>query len=253
MLRLRSSSEPLVGPTELAERDAILYAHGGGFIAGGGSTYAGFAALDRRGDRRRRLPPRLPARARASLPGPGRRPLRGLPGDPRARPRPSESRSSATPRAPRSRSTSPWRSPRWDCARRPRSCSSHRSWTSRSPARASSSNARRDPMLSIRFLERGARAHAAGLRLTDPQVSPLFADLGALPPTLVQVGTDEVLLDDSTRFADRAWAAGRRGRAAALRRHVPRLPDRQLNAEGLARSAGRRRRVPRSPVRRAVT
>ena len=29
-----------------------------------------------------------------------------------------------------------------------------------------------------------------------------------LPPTLIQVGEDEILLDDSTRFADRAWAKG---------------------------------------------
>lgn len=35
----------------------------------------------------------------------------------------------------------------------------------------------------------------------DPRVSPLFADLDGLPPLLVQLGTDEVLLDDATRLA----------------------------------------------------
>src|ERR671920_610373 len=44
-----------------------------------------------------------------------------------------------------------------------------------------STNDRADPMVSIRFLESGARAHAAGLRLTDPQVSPLFGELKGLP------------------------------------------------------------------------
>jgi acetyl esterase/lipase len=38
--------------------------------------------------------------------------------------------------------------------------------------------------------------------------SPLNADLGGLPPTLIQVGSVEAVLDDSLRFADRAKAAG---------------------------------------------
>ena len=41
----------------------------------------------------------------------------------------------------------------------------------------------------------------------DPRASPLLADLGGLPPVLVQVGTNEVLLDDATRLAARAAAA----------------------------------------------
>jgi epsilon-lactone hydrolase len=42
----------------------------------------------------------------------------------------------------------------------------------------------------------------------DPRVSPLYADLGGLPPTLIQVGSCETLLEDSTRFAAAAGAAG---------------------------------------------
>jgi epsilon-lactone hydrolase len=41
-----------------------------------------------------------------------------------------------------------------------------------------------------------------------PYASPLYADLHGLPPILILVGTSEVLLDDSTRFAERARAAG---------------------------------------------
>jgi len=41
-----------------------------------------------------------------------------------------------------------------------------------------------------------------------PLASPLYADLKGLPPLLVQVGTDEVLLADSTRLVERARQAG---------------------------------------------
>jgi monoterpene epsilon-lactone hydrolase len=42
----------------------------------------------------------------------------------------------------------------------------------------------------------------------DPIASPLYADLRGLPPLLIHVGADEVLLDDSTRLAERARIAG---------------------------------------------
>jgi len=42
----------------------------------------------------------------------------------------------------------------------------------------------------------------------NPLVSPLYANVQGLPPTLLQVGTQEVLLSDSTRMADRLKAAG---------------------------------------------
>jgi monoterpene epsilon-lactone hydrolase len=42
----------------------------------------------------------------------------------------------------------------------------------------------------------------------DPRISPLFANLHGLPPTLIQVGSAETLLDDSVRLAGAAGAAG---------------------------------------------
>ena len=42
----------------------------------------------------------------------------------------------------------------------------------------------------------------------DPLASPLYAGLQGLPPLLIHVGADETLLDDSTRLAERARAAG---------------------------------------------
>lgn len=41
-----------------------------------------------------------------------------------------------------------------------------------------------------------------------PWISPLYGDLHGLPPILIHVGEDEVLLDDSTRFAEKAKDAG---------------------------------------------
>jgi epsilon-lactone hydrolase len=42
----------------------------------------------------------------------------------------------------------------------------------------------------------------------NPLISPLFADLRHLPPTLIHVGSDEILLDDSTRLNEKLKAAG---------------------------------------------
>lgn len=53
-----------------------------------------------------------------------------------------------------------------------------------------------------------ARMYLGGLDPKTPLASPLYADLTGLPPLLVQVGTDEVLLSDSTRLVDRAKQAG---------------------------------------------
>ena len=53
-----------------------------------------------------------------------------------------------------------------------------------------------------------AKMYLGGLDPKTPLASPLYADLKGLPPLLVQVGTDEVLLSDSTRLVERAKQAG---------------------------------------------
>jgi acetyl esterase/lipase len=66
-----------------------------------------------------------------------------------------------------------------------------------------------DPLIHKAYLEELAAAYVpAGMARTDPRISPLFADLRGLPPTLIQVGSAETLLDDSARFAGAAGAAG---------------------------------------------
>ena len=46
------------------------------------------------------------------------------------------------------------------------------------------------------------------LSARDPLASPLYGELAGLPPLLMHVGADEVLRDDSVRFAAMAQAAG---------------------------------------------
>jgi acetyl esterase/lipase len=65
-----------------------------------------------------------------------------------------------------------------------------------------------DPLIHKAYLEELADAYVpAGIDRKDPCVSPLYADLRGLPPTLIQVGSSETLLDDSTRLAAAAGAA----------------------------------------------
>jgi acetyl esterase/lipase len=53
-----------------------------------------------------------------------------------------------------------------------------------------------------------ARLYLGGADARNPLASPLYADFRGLPPLLIQVGEAETLLDDSTRVAERAKAAG---------------------------------------------
>src|SRR5947209_6550431 len=45
-------------------------------------------------------------------------------------------------------------------------------------------------------------------RFPNPYASPLYGDLRGLPPTLILVGTDDVLRDDGLRMAARLRDAG---------------------------------------------
>jgi acetyl esterase/lipase len=66
-----------------------------------------------------------------------------------------------------------------------------------------------DPLIHPSWVEQAAQLYCpADLPRNDPGMSPLFADLSQLPPTLIQVGEDELLLNDSLRLAERAKAAG---------------------------------------------
>ena len=65
-----------------------------------------------------------------------------------------------------------------------------------------------DPLIHKGYLGELADAYLpGGLDRKDSRVSPLYADLRGFPPTLIQVGSDETLLADATRFAAAAGAA----------------------------------------------
>ena len=62
----------------------------------------------------------------------------------------------------------------------------------------------RDPMVSKAGLDLMADAYLGGADPRTELASPLFAgDLGGLPPIRIEVGEDEVLIDDSVRLAER--------------------------------------------------
>ncbi len=68
-------------------------------------------------------------------------------------------------------------------------------------------NARRDPMLPN---HRASEMHDLYIGEATPEdrfLSPVFADFEGLPPILGQVGSTEILLDDTVRAAERAEAA----------------------------------------------
>lgn len=61
-----------------------------------------------------------------------------------------------------------------------------------------------DPILNAASLKTYASYYAGENSLTNPLISPLYADLTGLPPILIQVGSDEILLSDATRFTEKA-------------------------------------------------
>lgn len=65
-----------------------------------------------------------------------------------------------------------------------------------------------DPVLAYKPTLAASKLYLNDVDPKTPLASPLYGDLKGLPPLLIQVGTDEVLLSDSTRFAEKVKAAG---------------------------------------------
>lgn len=71
-------------------------------------------------------------------------------------------------------------------------------WTDlTSSGKSHMSKAEIDPVLNAPYLEEMIRNYAEGQELTNPLISPLFGDYAGFPPTYIQVGNNEILLDDS--------------------------------------------------------
>ncbi len=68
--------------------------------------------------------------------------------------------------------------------------------------------AARDPMLSHSIGALWSWLYLGTHPANHPLCSPLFANLAGLPPMLIQVGSEEILLSDSQRLEQRAQSAG---------------------------------------------
>jgi epsilon-lactone hydrolase len=69
-------------------------------------------------------------------------------------------------------------------------------------------NAAVDPMLDVDKLPALVNGYLAGTDPRHPYASPLYGDATGLPPTLIHVGSDEILRDDAVRMADKLKTAG---------------------------------------------
>jgi epsilon-lactone hydrolase len=76
-----------------------------------------------------------------------------------------------------------------------------------------------DALLRAAWLNQGAAAYLQGSSAHGPLVASLFADLAGLPPTLIQVGVEEILRNDSRRLAEGLTQAS----VCVLLREFPRM------------------------------
>ena len=90
----------------------------------------------------------------------------------------------------------------------------------------------RDPLLSVGELDYFIDVYLNGKNLRHPGVAPIYGDLSGLPPVLIQVGGDEILLDDARTLARGMREAGsevvlheEKGAAHVWHHMVPDVPE----------------------------
>ena len=71
-----------------------------------------------------------------------------------------------------------------------------------------SKNMQLDPILSGEILQKYVNYYIGNHISNNPLISPLFGDLQSLPPIHLQTGRNEILLDDSVHFYEKACQAG---------------------------------------------
>lgn len=64
-----------------------------------------------------------------------------------------------------------------------------------------------DRVLARDGVAEAGRRYAGDTPADDPRLSPIYGDLSTLPPTMVQIGTHDIMLPDCQRFRGRATAA----------------------------------------------
>lgn len=65
-----------------------------------------------------------------------------------------------------------------------------------------------EPVLQARWTTKAATLYAGQESLRNPLLSPVFGNFQGLPPLLIQVGSQEILLNDAERLASAARKAG---------------------------------------------
>jgi acetyl esterase/lipase len=65
-----------------------------------------------------------------------------------------------------------------------------------------------DPMIPVELMPAAVDLYLAGADPHSPLASPLYGNATGLPPTFIQVGSEEALRDDAVRMAERLKAAG---------------------------------------------
>ena len=68
--------------------------------------------------------------------------------------------------------------------------------------------AKADAVLRTEVLREWALCYTDEANLSNPAVSPVYANFHGFPPLLIQVGSEEILLDDSLMLAEKAKADG---------------------------------------------
>lgn len=74
--------------------------------------------------------------------------------------------------------------------------------------RSHSTRAKAEAVLNADVLREWALCYTNESNLSNPLVSPIFANLRDFPPLLIQVGSDEILVDDAIALAEKAKSAG---------------------------------------------
>jgi acetyl esterase/lipase len=68
--------------------------------------------------------------------------------------------------------------------------------------------AKHDPLLTLDALDHAQHLYLGQADASDPCASPIYGNLACLPPILLHVGEDEILLDDARRYADLVAKSG---------------------------------------------
>jgi len=100
-----------------------------------------------------------------------------------------------------------------------------------------------DPYFTRPQVAELVRAYLGSADPKDPLASPIYGRLSGLPPVRIHVGDDEVLLDDSRRYIERAIAAGARCTAGCVDRDGTWIRRQRRKVEDVSTSTGCHRYV----------